>query len=62
MAKDVRSSENVKRSREMLLDALEGHETGKLRIGTVRDLFRDHLRSVAEARGEHLGTLAGEAG
>jgi len=58
MAKDVRNAESVKRSRDMLLDALEGHENGKLRVGTVRDLFRDHLRTVAEARGEMLGEMA----
>lgn len=56
MAKDVRNV--VAPSRSLLTDTLDGFESGRVRVSTVRDIFRAHLQAVAEARGEQLGTLA----
>lgn len=60
IAKDVRTVANVEGSREAFLSVLEKFEEGKVRITTVRDLFRDHMSTVADARGESLGAVASQ--
>jgi hypothetical protein len=59
--KDVRTVRSVEDSRTRLEDATEAFEKGAIRIGTLRDIFRLHLTTVAEARGGTLGAVASEA-